>query len=77
MVEGMLGVVTELVWMFNGNISRPRFCCFPAYRRNNKNQPASDSQASMSPPQCSTASRVSIHCGVTASKASASRLARV
>ena len=77
MVGVGVGAVTELVWMLNGNILVFlvwfRLGCFQRIRAN----PTGENQARMNPPQYPTAFKFSIHCGVTASRAVASRLARV
>ena len=70
----MVGVLTELVWMFIGNTLGADSCLRSARDRNTRKNPNGESHASTRPPQEKAAFRLSTHAGVMAWRALASRL---
>ena len=72
-----VGVLTELVWMFNGNIPGDEAGLASLRERHVRKKPTGDNQANMRPPHRKISFKCSTHAGVMAWRALASRLDRV
>ena len=72
-----VGVLTELAWMFKGNIPGDEASLVSLLERHVRKKPMGDNQASMRPPHRKISFKCSTHAGVMAWRALASRLDRV
>ena len=72
-----VGVLTELAWMFRGNTPGDGVGLASLRERHIRKNPTGDNQANTSPPHRKISFKCSIHAGVMAWRALASRLDRV